>query len=130
MALGNSQLRKYTQVDLQTAVENGSPHKIIWMLLDGALARISAAIGHTSRGAIADKGTNIGLATSIIESLRASLDHEKGGEIAANLDRLYEYMGRRLLEANLHNSIEPLEEVHRLLTDVRDAWKQIKPMVE
>jgi flagellar secretion chaperone FliS len=130
MTAGYRQLRKYEQVDLQTAVEHGSPHRIIWMLFDGALARISAAMGHMRRGAVADKGKNLGLASSIIESLRASLDHERGGEIAGNLDRLYEYMGRRLIEGNLRNDVGALEEVHKLLTDLRDTWREIKSQVE
>lgn len=123
-------MQNYADVDLQSGIHSASPHKIILMLLDGALSRIATASGHLQRGAIAEKGKNIGLAISIIEGLRGSLDHERGGEIAANLDRLYDYMGRRLFEANRHNKVEYLEEVHRLLSDIRGAWVEIRSQVE
>ena len=60
----------------------------------------------------------------ITNGLRAGLNHEAGGEIAANLDDLYDYMTRRLLQANLHNDIDAIEEVERLLTNIADAWKR------
>ena len=57
--------------------------------------------------------------------MRASLDKKVGGEIAENLDALYEYMGARLLAANLNNDVTLLEEVQRLLTDLRETWNAI-----
>ena len=61
----------------------------------------------------------------IDHGLRASLVKNAGGEIAENLDALYEYMGARLLTANLKNDLAILEEVQRLLTDLRDTWNAI-----
>jgi flagellar protein FliS len=59
--------------------------------------------------------------------LRASLDVKAGGELGQRLDALYAYMCDRLLRANLHNRPEIVDEVSRLLGELREAWAQIKP---
>jgi flagellar protein FliS len=116
----------YAKVGIETGVSAASPHKLIVMLYDGALVSISAAINHMKAGNIPDKGKAISKAIMIIDSgLRASLDKKVGGEIAEGLDALYEYMASRLLQANLKNDATILEEVHRLLTDLRGAWNAI-----
>ncbi len=125
--MGTAQLLdQYTRIGVQTGIESASPHRLIQMLLDGALSKIAVAMGHLQRGAIAEKGSNISVAISIVNGLRFSLDFEKGGEIAANLDRLYDYLARRLVEANIRNDMTALEEVHKLLSEVRAGWKGIQ----
>ena len=80
------------------------------------------------QGDIPGKGQALSKAINIINNgLRAGLNHEAGGEIAGNLDDLYEYMTRRLLQANLNNDLAAIEEVERLLTNIADAWKEIGP---
>jgi flagellar protein FliS len=116
----------YAKVDIETGVTSASPHKLIVMLFDGALVSVTTAIGHMKAGKIAAKGAAISKAIMIIDSgLRASLDKKVGGEIAEGLDALYEYMASRLLLANLKNDVEILEEVQKLLTDLRGAWNAI-----
>ncbi len=116
----------YAKVGLETGVSSASPHKLIVMLYDGALAATMTAITQMNAGNVQEKGKAISKAIRIIdEGLRASLDKEVGGEIARNLDALYDYMSRRLLEANLKNQPEILEEVRGLLADLRDTWNQI-----
>ncbi len=105
-------------------VEEASPHRLIQMLYEGGLQRIAVAKGAIQRNEIAMKGQNISAAISIIGGLRSSLDLSQG-EIARNLDNLYEYMERRLLEANLKNDLEVLDEVSGLLRDVKSAWDAI-----
>lgn len=125
---GNRQqgVNAYAKVGIETGVTSASPHKLIVMLYDGALVSISTAINHMKAGNISEKGKAISKAIMIIDSgLRASLDKKVGGEIAEGLDALYEYMGSRLLQANLKNEVETLEEVQRLLTDLRGAWNAI-----
>ena len=61
----------------------------------------------------------------LIDGLRSCLDHERGGEVAANLAALYEYMTRRLTEANLRNDQRPLDEVADLLDEIRGGWEQM-----
>ena len=116
----------YAKVGLETSVISASPHKLIVLLYDGALVAIKSAAGHMAAGNIAEKGVAIGKAINIIDSgLRASLDSNAGGEIAANLDALYVYMTKRLLTASLQNKPAMLEEVQVLLADLREAWMQI-----
>lgn len=116
----------YAKVGLETSVISASPHKLIVMLYDGALAAIRSAASHMAAGNIAEKGAAISKALDIINNgLRASLDKKAGGEIASNLDSLYVYMTERLLTANLQNKLSLLDEVQTLLADLRDAWTQI-----
>jgi flagellar protein FliS len=116
----------YAKVGIETGVMAASPHKLIVMLFDGALTAIRNAQVHMKAGNIAEKGSQISKAIKIIENgLRASLDRDVGGQIAQGLDSLYEYMGHRLLMANLHNQPDMLEEVHRLLSDLRETWNAI-----
>ena len=70
------------------------------------------------------KGEGINKAVAIITEFRNTLDHKIGGEIAANLDALYEYMLRELLKANAKHDPKPLHIVEGLLSDLRDTWKQ------
>ncbi len=121
-----SGVHAYAKVGIETGVAAASPHKLIVMLFDGALTALSTAMMNMRAGNIAAKGKAISQAIMIIDSgLRASLDKKAGGEIAEGLDALYEYMSERLLLANLRNQTDIIEEVQRLLTDLRDAWNAI-----
>lgn len=116
----------YANVSMETGVSSATPHKLIVMLFDGALVAVATALNHMKAKNIAAKGQAISKAILIIDSgLRASLDKKVGGQIATSLDALYEYMSNRLLIANLKNQPEILEEVHRLLTDLKSAWVEI-----
>jgi flagellar protein FliS len=116
----------YANVGLETGIASASPHKLIVMLYDGALVALLSAKTNIAANNIAAKGTAISKAITIIDNgLRASLDKNAGGEIASNLDALYDYMSRRLLHANLKNDVPAIEEVHRLLSDLREAWVAI-----
>jgi flagellar protein FliS len=116
----------YANVGLETSVASASPHKLIVMLYDGALVAVMSALMHMKAGNIPEKGKSISHAITIIDSgLRASLDKSAGGEIAEGLDALYKYMSARLLSANIHNDVAALEEVQRLLADLRETWNAI-----
>ncbi len=125
----------YAKVGIETGVAAASPHKLIVMLYDGALVSISNAMMHMKSGNIAEKGLAVSKAILIIDSgLRASLNKETGGDIAVNLDSLYEYMTDRLLQGNMHNQAELLDEVYKLLLELKGAWDAIvekdKPVEE
>jgi flagellar protein FliS len=121
-----SGVNAYAKIGIETGVTAASPHKLIVMLFDGAILSITSAISHMKAGNISAKGAAISKAITIIDSgLRAALDKTAGGEIAEGLDALYEYMGARLLQANLKNQVDMLEEVHRLLSELRGAWNAI-----
>ena len=119
-------LRQYRSVGVSSGVEGATPHRLVQMLLEGALARITAAHGCMARGELGCKGENVSMAIAILDGLRGSLDMEAGGEIATNLDALYEYMARRLFEANRLNKTEILDEVRALLHQIKDAWDAIR----
>lgn len=116
----------YGNVGLETGVVSATPHKLIVMLFDGALAALAKAMHDMKAGNVPAKGKSISQAISIIDNgLRASLDKKSGGEIAVSLDALYEYMSERLLVANLKNDANILEEISGLLKDLRGAWVAI-----
>lgn len=118
----------YANIGVETGVIAASPHKLITMLFDGALVAIALGKKSMGEGNIKDKGESITKAILIIDNgLRASLNKEVGGELALNLDSLYEYMSRRLFEANATNNPAILDEIHGLLDDIRSAWEQIGP---
>lgn len=120
-----SALKEYEQVGARSQLEGAPPERLVQMMLEGALDRVSLARGDMENGQVAAKGERIGKAISLVEGLRASLDHERGGELAGNLDALYEYISRRLLEANLRNEVAILDEVSRLLREIKQAWDRI-----
>lgn len=127
MSYGNVQgaLNQYRKVGVHAGIADASPHRLIQMLLEGALDKIHVAKGHMERGEISAKGKHISWAISIVDGLRASLDLKAGGQLAENLDALYEYMNRRLLEANLRNDNQALEEVSGLLLEIKQGWDAI-----
>jgi len=116
----------YANIGMETGVAAASPHKLIVMLFDGALQAVANGLAGMRSGDLTLKGKSISHASLIIDSgLRAALDKKAGGEIAEGLDALYQYMGERLVAANLKNDAVLLLEVQRLLTELRDAWNAI-----
>lgn len=116
----------YRKVGLETQLESATPHKLVVMLFEGAIVAIANAQRHMENKEIADKGKSISRAIDIIANgLQASLDLESGGDIAAQLEALYEYMGQRLLHANLRNDLPALKEVSGLLQDLKSAWEKL-----
>jgi flagellar protein FliS len=123
-------INAYTNVGLETGVEAADPHKLVLMLYEGALLALAEAKRHMASREIAAKGQALSKAVMIIDSgLKASLDINAGGELGERLAALYDYMSERLLQANLHNRPELIDEVSRLLTELRGAWEQIRPAV-
>ncbi|HTO18361.1 MAG TPA: flagellar export chaperone FliS [Pseudomonas sp.] len=120
-----SALQQYQQVNAHAQVSEASPHRLIQMLQAGALDRIAQAQGAMSRGQTEMKGMLIGKAIDIIGGLREGLNLEAGGELAANYDRLYDYMARRLIEANRKNDARILDEVAGLMRELKAGWDGI-----
>lgn len=117
----------YTNVGIDSGVASADPHKLISMLYQGALLAIANAKNGILRNDTAAKGKSISHAIKIINNgLNLSLDKEVGGDLALNLSALYEYMGNRLVVANLNNDMEILDEVSRLLSDLKSAWDSIR----
>lgn len=121
---GSSGIQAYAQVGVETGVATADPHRLICMLYDGLLQTLAEARQAMQAARVDRKGERLAKAIRILEEgLRASLDQSRGAQIAAGLDRLYEYMVTRLLTANLRNDTAALDEVMRLITELRDAWQ-------
>lgn len=125
MTSAQQALAQYARVNTVSAVEDASPHRLIQLLLDGALERITVARRALESGQVAARGTAIGKTVDIVSALRSSLNFEAGGEVAANLEALYDYVERRLLQANLEASETMLDECARLLHEVKEGWDGI-----
>lgn len=121
----NKGLAQYQQVNTQSAVEGASPHRLTQMLMEGALQRLAEAKGAIQRNCTQSKGEAIGKAIAIVGGLRDSLNVEVGGELAQNLDDLYDYMQRRLLQGNLGSDEHCVDEVIDLLKTIKSGWDGI-----
>ncbi len=123
-------LKHYSNVRAHTHTEGASPHRLIQILIDGALEKIRSAKGMIERRDIPEKVRHINWTLSIIDGLRQSLDMEKGGEIAQNLDALYDYMQRRLVVANMENDPRIMNEVAGLLNEIKTAWDAVPEILK
>ncbi|RTL57759.1 MAG: flagellar export chaperone FliS [Rhodocyclaceae bacterium] len=122
----NNPAGAYRKAGVETKVETATPHELVIMLYEGALTAIMAAGVQIQEQKITEKGQSIGRAIDIIDGgLKACLDYQAGGEIAERLGALYEYMCNRLLHANLHNDLAALDEVAKLLRELKGAWEEI-----
>ncbi|WP_280549436.1 MULTISPECIES: flagellar export chaperone FliS [unclassified Halomonas] len=120
----------YAKVGVESGVMSASPHQLIVMLFDGALAAIRTSRIHLQDGNSAEKGKAISKALDIVNNgLLAALDTERGGEISERLASLYDYVTRLLLAANLHNDVESLDQAEMLLNDIASAWRDIGDQV-
>lgn len=116
----------YKRVGAQTSIEGASPHQVICLLFEALLRSLNSARGAMARGDIETKGEAIGKAVRILEEgLKSGLDMEAGGELAVNLNGVYNYSILRLTTANLKNDVSLVEEVTQLIVPVFDAWKSI-----
>jgi len=125
MSVNLSALRQYKNVDLQATVATASPHKLIQMLFDGALDALAQSKGAIERKDIELRTQRLNKATGIVLGLRDSLDLEKGGEVAENLDALYDYIIRGIVQANREDSGDKVQELMNLLVEIKMGWEQM-----
>jgi flagellar secretion chaperone FliS len=125
----NSSLAAYRSVSVHGGVDNADPHRLVQMLLDALAERLITARGCIERGETARKAKLLHSCVTLVAELRGSLNLTEGGELAQNLDNLYDYMTRRLLQANVQSDVAVVIEVLGLLNEIRGAWVAIGPEV-
>ena len=122
-------LQAYQRVNTQTSITDADPHKLIQLLYNGAIERINMAKARMQAKDYAGKAQLLNKAIEIIGGLRSFLDFEKGGDLAARLEGLYDYMERALLEGSAKNDVAKLDEVLELLRSVKEGWDGIREEV-
>ncbi len=120
MATSTAGYGVYKKVDVETA----SQGKLIVMLFNGAIQRAEEAKRQLERGGVEGVHNNLIRAQDIIGELRGALNMS-AGELARNLDRLYEYFQHLLIMANIRKQVTPIEECIRHLTSMRDTWNEL-----
>ena len=120
---------EYGEVNVQSEIDSADPHRLVGMLLEGALVRIFKAKVEIEQNRVEEKIAHLTQAVAIVDSLKSSLNFDVGGEIVEQLSGLYDYITRQLVVANSQNSIEILDEVTLLLKDVNEAWSGIRTEV-
>jgi flagellar protein FliS len=118
-------LSQYQTVSVSSAVETASPHRLVQMLMQGCMQRLAEAKGAIARGDVAAKGVAVGKAIDIVGGLQDSLNREVASSLPEQLDALYSYMQRRLVEANLTSDVAMLDEVAGLMRTVKEGWDGI-----
>jgi len=115
----------YAQRYKEVAVKTASPLQLIVMLYDAAICSAREARQQIERKDIAGRSRSINKCITIITELQSCLNLKAGGEIASSLNRLYDYMKRRIFKASVDQSCEPLIEVEALLDNLRSAWVEL-----
>ena len=129
MRANHRAIESYGQVKVSTGVSKASSVELIQMLFDGLIESMSAAKGHIQHNNISEKSKAIARASRIVLGLQGALDFEKGGELAKNLDELYNYVTRRLLHVNARNDLQALEEIYGLMIVIRSAWESVPELI-
>lgn len=122
----SSDVNQYKKIDLEAEVAHADPHRLVQMLFEGALMRLSRAKLFMEQEDYEAKNAALGRVVEIIGTLQEALDADKGGQVATQLDQLYDYMLRRLLIANKDNSPEVVDEVIKLLAEIKQGWDGIR----
>ena len=124
---GRAAMQAYQSTNAHASVMDASPHKLIALILNLVLERISRAKLAVEQGDAAARGQAISKSIEAVASLQSWIDMEKGGDVAETLDGIYDYAVRRLLEANASNNLEALEELSDLLGEIKSGLDGIAP---
>ena len=114
----------YSENYLRNQIESASKEQLLIMFYDGAIRFVTRAENAIKEYNIEQRNYCINKASAVIAELSATLDHEIGGQIASDLEALYDFMNRELIKANIENSLDSLKTVKTLLTDLSETWKQ------
>ena len=119
---GTDAAKEYRRLEIRHEIQDASPHRLVQMMMERVLTKVAIAKRHLECGSIAEKGLQISDAISIISGLQVSLNHEPHPGLTGDFDSLYNYMSRRLVQANLNNDVNALDEVADLMREIKTAW--------
>ena len=115
---------------LESRILSAEPVELIRLMYQGCTLAVRDARHYLASGEIAERSKSVSKACAILLELASSLDYERGGDVTGKLARLYEYLQRRLIEANFRKSDEPMAEVLGLLVTLTEAWDGVKAQLE
>ena len=118
-------MQQYKQVDLNSTIATATPHKLISMLIHGALEAFAKAKGAIERKDIESRALFLNKGNSILLGLRDNLDLEQGGDLAANLDSLYVYLLEASLQAGRENNAIKAQEIIDILLEIKQGWDEM-----
>jgi flagellar protein FliS len=108
-----------------SSVLTAPPERLVVMLYDGAHRFLFQAAHAMRSGDVALMNNRMQRAEAIVQELRHTLNFEEGGEIATRLEAIYSFCQRHMLDARLKRDPERVEQVMKLLAELRDAWDQV-----
>ena len=120
-----SSLKSYRKVSLDSEIAVASPHRIIQMMFAGGLERLAQSRYAIENNDMKNKGLLIGKAIGIINGLNSSLNMDEGGEIAANLSQLYDFIIMKVTEANIQNDVKAIDDAVGVLRTLKEGWDAI-----
>ncbi len=118
-------LAAYAEVGISSSVEGASPEQLIQLLFNRLIEHLEHSYGFIEQGHLSGKIQSLSKAINIVDGLRLSLDHKAAPQLSGYLDSLYDYMTRRLLEANLNSDADIIQEVLLLVKDIASAWETL-----
>ncbi|PIE90079.1 MAG: flagellar export chaperone FliS [Acidobacteria bacterium] len=115
----------YTANQYRNNSVNTSPEQLVVMCYDGMIRFLTTAETAIKEGDLQNKMKYVNKVLAIVEELQATLDFERGGEIARNLDRLYNFFSSQLMKVSLHEDLEVLEQLKNMFTELRASWAKV-----
>jgi len=117
----------YQNTSVNVKASGADIHSLVLMLFDGFLDELARVEGHIQAKRFDKKALGVEKLLKILGGLDASLDQEKGGEVAVNMHRLYEFCGQEILKASMKNNVEELAVVRTVMTDLQQGWQGLLP---
>jgi flagellar protein FliS len=108
----------------RTEAQSASPMQLVVMLYDGAVRFLSEARAADARGDLRARAQALSRVSAIVAECHGTLDLERGGDVAQELDRLYSYISARLLDVTVKRDAAAIAEVYKLMSTLRDAWAE------
>lgn len=122
---GKKGIQAYKKDSIKSDLASADPHRVIQLLMQGALERLALGKGCIERADWAGKGAAFTRAIEIINALRDALDRDVNPELVDNLDGLYDYMIMRINEASVSKDCAVIDQVIALILQIKGAWDQI-----